>query len=138
MKGSFLKYDLRRVANQLYYPSYLSFESALSYYGVLSQVPYTQTFATVKKSKKMVLGGTEVEFTQLKNRLFFGYEIREGFNIARAEKALLDQAYLTARGKRRLSYDGLDLSSINPDRLKKYAQKFPPYALEKLKEYKIL
>ena len=36
------------IANQLYFPSYLSFESALSRYGIISQIPYTITFATRK------------------------------------------------------------------------------------------
>ncbi len=33
--------ELEKTANELYYPSYLSFESALSRYGILSQIPYT-------------------------------------------------------------------------------------------------
>ena len=38
--------DVPRIANALYLPSYLSFESALARYGILSQIPYTVTFAT--------------------------------------------------------------------------------------------
>src|SRR3989338_7011816 len=90
--------DVKKIANQLYYPSYLSFESALSLYGILSQIPYTQTFATLKKSKKMNLGATEVEYTQLKKELFFGYKLENGIYIAQPEKALLDTLYLVSRG----------------------------------------
>jgi predicted transcriptional regulator of viral defense system len=32
--------ELEKTANELYYPSYLSFETGLSRYGILSQIPY--------------------------------------------------------------------------------------------------
>lgn len=114
------------VANQLYYPAYLSFESALSRYGILSQVPYTQTFATIKKSKKIWLKETEIEYTQLKPELFFGYILAGGIYLARPEKALLDQLYLVSRGKRSLNLKELDLNIINKSALFKFAKKFPP------------
>lgn len=119
--------DVRKIANQLYYPSYLSFESALSDYGILSQIPYTQTFATNKKSKKMTIWNTEVEFTQIKNDLFFGYILNNSIYIAEPEKALLDQIYMASRGKRNLNLEELDLKNINKETLDKYAQKYPKY-----------
>ena len=128
----------KKIANQLYYPSYLSFESALSSYGILSQVPFSQTFATVKKSKKMNLGNTEIEFTQLKKELFFGYILDQGIYIAQPEKALLDTLYLVSRGKRTLNIDELDLKEINLKNLEEFAKKFPSYVIlqvDKVKEY---
>jgi len=113
------------VANQLYYPSYLSFETALAHYDILSQIPFTQTFATIKKSKKIWLRETEIEYTQLKKDLFFGYILTDGIYLARPEKALLDQLYLVSRGKRSLNMEELDLSGINKRILLQYAQKFP-------------
>jgi predicted transcriptional regulator of viral defense system len=44
------------LANLLYRPSYLSFESALARHGILSQIPYTITLATTRRSKKAILG----------------------------------------------------------------------------------
>lgn len=126
--------DVRKIAGQLYYPSYLSFESALSLYGILSQIPYTQTFATTKKSKKMVIRGSEAEFTHLKKDLFFGYILDQGFYLAEAEKALLDQLYVTARGKRTVNIEELDLKEINKMKLETYAKKFPPYIKKLLDE----
>ena len=38
------------IANYIYNPSYISLESALSYYGILSQFVYTITSITTKKS----------------------------------------------------------------------------------------
>jgi len=113
------------VANQIYTPSYLSFESALSRYGILSQFPYTFTFATNKRSKKLFLGETEIEYRQLKPDLFSNF-IREGdLLIAQPEKALLDQLYLISRGKTSISLDELDLSSLNKKKFIKMSKIFP-------------
>lgn len=134
----FSQVDVPKIANQLYYPSYLSFESALSRYGVLSQVPYTQTFATTRRSKKMTLWETKVEFRQLRKDLFFGYRMEGGVYIAELEKALLDQLYMVSRGRGSLNIEELDLKEVDKELLKKYAQKFPAYIkklLDKVEEY---
>lgn len=117
--------DLPCIANQLVYPSYLSFESALSRYGILSQVPYTLTFATTHRSRRLTLGDTVVEFHQLKRELFFGYTLADRLYVAEPEKALLDQLYLAARGLTSLALDELDLFSLDPNRLRVYGARFP-------------
>ena len=122
---------LARIANTLVYPSYLSFESALSRYGILSQVPYTLTFATPRRSRSLTLGGAAVRYHQLKSALFFGYGMSEGLYVAEPEKALLDQCYLAARGLADLAWDELDLSAINRDRLADHAVRFPPAVRER-------
>ena len=128
-KGIYVPYnakvDTQKVANQVYYPSYLSFESALNYYGILSQIPYTLTFATRKKSKKLVLKDTQVEYTQLANRLFFGYTLENGIYLATPEKALMDTIYLISKGKRTLNLEELYLKDIDKEKLKEISLKFP-------------
>ena len=115
---------IEKIANQLYYPSYLSFESALSYYGILSQLPYTQTFATTKSPKRFTLGETEIEFRQLKKELYFGYALKNNIYIAEPEKALLDQLYMVSRGKAALVIKELDLRPIKKSVLNEYAKQF--------------
>lgn len=135
---SLAEVDISRVANQLYYPSYLSFESVLSRYGILSQIPYTQTFATTKRSKKIIIWETEAEFRQLKPELFFGYITENGMYVAEPEKALLDQLYMVSRGKGSLALEELDLREINTTRFEAYAKKFPDYTkplVDKAKKY---
>lgn len=117
--------DPARIANQLLYPSYLSFEAALARCGILSQIPYTLTFATSHRSRRLLLGETPVIFHQLKPTLFFGYALKEGLYVADPEKALLDQIYLAVRGLSSVALDELDLSSLNPERLQAYAARFP-------------
>ena len=134
LESSSLK--IEKIANQLYYPSYLSFESALSYYGILSQIPYTQTFATTKPPKRFTLGETEIEFRQLKKELFFGYTLKDSIYIAEPEKALLDQLYMTSRGKAMLTVEELDLRMIKSSVLKKYAKQFPVGTQKLMQEIK--
>jgi len=127
-------FEPERIANQLYFPSYLSFESALSRYGVLSQIPYTLTFATPRKTKTISLGDREAQFRQLKKELFFGYTLREGIYIALAEKALLDTLYLASKGRLPLGKEGLNLKRLSKKRLRDFARRFPAATQRKLKE----
>lgn len=120
-------FDVEKIANELYFPSYLSFEQALSQYGILSQIPYTVTFATMRPTKKIVIANVAVEYSHLKKELFFGYILKNEKYIAEKEKALLDQLYMVQMGKRSIDIEELDLRNINKELLKKYAKKFPAF-----------
>jgi predicted transcriptional regulator of viral defense system len=126
--------DTAVLANLLYRPSYLSFESALSRFGVLSQIPYTVTLATIRRSKRTILDGTDVEYRQLRADLFFGYRIDNGLEIAEPEKALLDSLYLMKRGKLDLPLDELDLSGLSSAKLGSFGARFPGYVRTALAE----
>src|SRR4030043_1520491 len=69
---------IENVAAQLYIPNYLSFESALSRYGILNLIPYTITFPTPRKTRKYTLNGREIEFRQIAPPLYFGFEMKNG------------------------------------------------------------
>lgn len=127
-----------KAANELYFPSYLSFESALSKHGILSQIPYTLTFATTRPSKKIILENTQIEYRHLKRDLFFGYALENGIYVATPEKALLDELYLASRGKATIALEELDLREINVARMDEYAEKFPRYVtplIARVKEF---
>lgn len=131
-------FDIEKIANELYFPSYLSFEQALSQYSILSQVPYTQTFATTRPTKKMVIADVAVEFSHIKKELFFGYLLRNGKYIAEKEKALLDQLYMVSMGKRIIDVEELDLKDIDKIKLEEFAKRFPAQInplLDKVKRY---
>lgn len=115
------------VAAQIYIPNYLSFESALSKYGILNLIPYTLTFATTRKTRKYTLQKQEVEFRQIAPELFFGFEMRNGIYIATPEKAFLDQVYFVARGKATLDLDELDIKKLSSKTLEDYSKRFPAY-----------
>jgi predicted transcriptional regulator of viral defense system len=113
------------LASLLYQPSYISFESALNYYGILSQFPYETTSATPKKSQQKVVDEKIFTYNHLDKRLFWGYEKINDFLIALPEKALLDQLYLNSKGLKSLSLDEYDLSHINPIQFKQHLSLFP-------------
>lgn len=117
--------DIEKIANELYFPSYLSFEQALSQYSILSQIPYALTFATIRPTKKVVIRNIAVEYSNIKKGLFFGYTLKNGKYIAEKEKALLDQLYMVGMGKRSLDIEELDLKEINKEKFMEYAKKFP-------------
>lgn len=126
------------LANALYVPSYISFESALSYYGILSQFPYSTTSVSPKKTKKITVEGKEYNYTQISRKLYWGFRREGQIIIASPEKALLDMLYITSKGIRKVELDELDYSSINKKDFYKMCQKvkYRPF-LNKLKEIRL-
>jgi hypothetical protein len=63
-----------------------------------------------------------IEFSRITPRLFNGFEMRDGFNLALPEKALLDTIYL----RRHIPFhDELYLDNIDRDALMSMADSFP-------------
>ncbi len=117
--------DLERLGNEYCFPSYLSFESALARVGVLSQAPYVLSFATPRRSRRLKLSGTEIEYRQLRPGLFFGYELQNGVYVALAEKALCDQLYMKSLGRAELDVPSLNLKPIRTHVLAEFLRRFP-------------
>lgn len=96
--------------------SYISFENALQYYGMFDQMLSNVESVTNKVARKYRVQEKEFVFSQIKQKLYFGFTIVEaqGRNVlmAEKEKALLDMLYFRS-------------SSYNVD-----------LVLEKLKEYR--
>jgi len=109
---------VEEVACFLRIPSYVSCEWALNYHNIIFQVPVACTVITLSTSvgerNKVHYKGTVIEYSKISEKLFFGYETREGFNIAIPEKALLDAIYL--RGhipfEDELELENLDITKL--------------------------
>lgn len=114
------------LANRLYSPSYISFETALNFYGILSQFPHELSSATLKKTGSKKIMGRQYSYTHLKPELFFGFVKRDGFLIANPEKALLDQIYLAQKGWKKINPEEYDFSVIKKGRLKEYYSHYAP------------
>lgn len=112
------------LANWLYRPSYISLESALSFYGIITGFPYDITSITFKKSKRLDIEGKQFSFSQIAHHLFWGYEKKDNFLIADKEKALLDYVYFSLKGLKNLHFDDMELSEIDKQKLAVYAVKF--------------
>jgi predicted transcriptional regulator of viral defense system len=88
------------LAGSIYGPSYLSFEFALGYYGMIPEAVYTFTSATFEKKKKKTFinhFGTYTYRDVPSSVYSMGLEIIEegsyAFMIASREKAICDQLY---------------------------------------------
>lgn len=113
------------IANILHTPSYISFETALNFYGILSQFPYEITSATTDKSIRKTIHDTAYSYAHIQPSLFFGYQKKETHLVAEPEKALLDQLYFAARGLRQFPVDEYDLSAIDTSRFASYLSRVP-------------
>lgn len=95
--------DAFEIAQQLYGPSYISFESALSYHGWIPEAVYTTTSAAVKRgaSVRTPIGMFSYERTP-RDQFFMAVERKETqdslYLIAHPWKALAD--YMYARRKK--------------------------------------
>ena len=88
---------LYMLANRLYAPSYVSFESALTVYGLIPEGVYAVTSATSKKTARFATPAAEFSYRTMKPSPMFGYDVREGaygrYKIAEREKTVLDYLY---------------------------------------------
>lgn len=88
------------IANFIYSPSYVSLESALNYYSIMPDIPFSTTSVTTRKTKKFRTKGYGIfYYKHLKPDLFFGYKTilikkNYSYNIASQEKAIFDYFYL--------------------------------------------
>ncbi|HCC84637.1 MAG TPA: hypothetical protein DEP87_03060 [Candidatus Pacebacteria bacterium] len=126
--------QVEQTANQLYYPSYISFESALAIHGILSQQPFEISLATTQRSKHLILGDQSVVYHQVKPVYFFGFTLKSGRYIAEPEKALLDQLYLISRGQAINETNEWSLIGMDKEKLLSYAAIFPQSVQTKLPE----
>lgn len=94
------KYALWQTANLIYYPSYISLESALFYYELLPEAVFGATSISTNKTYKFDTPAGRFTYGHVKRNLFFGYHYHTSSDngistlIAEPEKALLDFFYL--------------------------------------------
>lgn len=95
--------NLIATANMLYKPSYVSFEYALSFYGLIPERVYTITSASTSRNKEFETPLARFSYTKVPLRAYpLGIEWKfdendGGYMIATAEKALCDKIYSDKR-----------------------------------------
>ena len=126
-KGKYLPADQKlnefEIANLLVSSSYISFESALSFFGILPQFPYVITSATAVKSQWLEVDNKDFEFSHISPALFWGYSQVNSALVAAPEKAMIDAAYLASKGLRKIDPAEWDLTGINRKVLSRYCRK---------------
>lgn len=128
-------------SNRLARPSYISLETALSYYGFIPEGVFAITAITTSKPRRMYAGENAFIYQNVKPQLFFGYKIIHYNNwpitFAEPEKAILDYLYLnpalnTLDDIKSLRLNkGQILSLLHQDTLLTYLQVFHCKALNK-------
>lgn len=114
---------LEEVSAYIYRPSYISLESALSRYGILSQIPQVLTCVTTKLPSVFNTSLGVIEYRQVKKGYFFGF-IKEGsYLIAEPEKAILDLFYLEGDKETVKRYSEFNFEGMNVKKLNRYAKK---------------
>ncbi len=116
------------IANKLYQPSYISFESALSFYGIIPETIFEIISATPRITREFTVNNLKFSYKKIKKDCFVGYQPKKIQNaiilIAEAEKALADLLYFVALGKRDFGYERVDLKKIKKQKLMNYAKGF--------------
>lgn len=132
----------RYVAGQIYSPSYISLHSALSFYGIIpEEVVQLTSVSTLKTATFKNAFGT-FQYQNVKESLFFGYEIKSladgrGVMMATPEKALLDLLYLNSYYKTEQDMEELRLdedylqNDLDSERLFDYASRFASKSLDR-------
>lgn len=97
-----LKFSRYFLANQLYSPSYVSLESALSFYNMIPEAVHAITSVTTKKTQRFENTYGSFQYHHIKPNLYSDYltaidERDLKFFIATKERALIDFFYFKAR-----------------------------------------
>lgn len=131
----------RYVASRIYKPSYISMQTALSFYGMIPEVVTDITSVSTLKTAEFTNEFGAYSYRTVKPELFFGFELRkmqDGRTIpfATPEKALLDFLYLYPEYNAaammldlRLDEDFL-INELDLTRLREYSSQFGSKALE--------
>lgn len=123
------------LANKIYSPSYISFETALSYYHLIPETVYSITSATSKSTREFYLRQMVFSYYKIKKEAYTGY-VPSQFNqetvfIALPEKAVCDYLYFVSLGKKKLN-DRLKLDGLDIKKIKKFGRLFQRKGLERI------
>lgn len=122
------------IANKIYPPSYISLESALSYYGFIPETTLQITSISTRKTNIFDTQFGVFSYKSVKSSLYFGYEILQNngrsIQFANPEKCILDYLYLHSAISNIQDFEGLRLnremikSRIDKDLMNKYLNQF--------------
>lgn len=154
-KGAFVRlkkglYALKRnlpsefaLANRIYSPSYISLDSALSFYNLIPETVYAVTSITTKLTREFEILNRLFEYRKIKKEAYTGYIPKtvsgEVVFIATPEKAVADFLYFVYLGKRVFN-ERLRLKKVNSLRLRNNLglfdqKKLIPFANRLLSQY---
>lgn len=129
------------VANRIYYPSCISLEKALKYYGLIPEEVFQITSVSTKKTAEFDTPIGNFGYRHISPKLFWGYKLVKiddsKFLIAEPEKAILDYLYLNPRLKTVDDFEGMRINEdsfveyIDIKKFQRYLEAFNNKALAK-------
>jgi len=90
-------------SNKIYEPSYISLETALSYYNLIPEGSFSQTAVSTRNTTTFISPLGNFSYKMIKPSIYFGYTLQKFnggiYKIAEAEKCLLDFLYFNPKFK---------------------------------------
>ena len=114
--------SLEEISAEIYRPSYVSLESALSRFGILSQIPLVLTCVTTRNTRTFNTSFGTIQYQRIQKKYFFGYQNQAGYSIADPEKAVLDFLYFHKQSESKSHISEWNLRSLDSRKLKSYAK----------------
>jgi predicted transcriptional regulator of viral defense system len=126
------------IANKIYKPSYISFETAMSHYRLIPESVYMITSASTRRTILLETPMARFSYRTIKPALFFGYSLLPGgIKVAFIEKAILDYFYINPAVRTADDFSSLRinreemLSRFDVERFTGYLQRFNQKRLSK-------
>jgi predicted transcriptional regulator of viral defense system len=129
------------IANKLYEPSYVSLESALSFYGIIPEGVYSIQSVSTRKTQVFNTPQGTFRYYSFKPSLYFGYHlmaeaVAHPYRLASREKAILDFLYLRsdidcAEALEALRWNRAELANLDRTLLNNYLSLFESRTLSK-------
>jgi predicted transcriptional regulator of viral defense system len=111
--------DLFFIANKIYVHSYISLETALSYYGLIPEGVFSVQSVTTLKTNTFTNSYGSFRYHNIKESAFIGYQLLPGtqgaIKIAFPEKAILDWLYFRTDIQ---SVEDIESARLNVETLK--------------------
>jgi predicted transcriptional regulator of viral defense system len=115
------------ISNIIVRPSYISLDTALSFYKIIPEVVYATTALTPRHARMLTALNQEFKYQHVSKKLYFGYQTHtvgaKKFLIATKEKALLDYLYYLVKGGNKIN-DRIRLNDIDWDIVAGYLKLF--------------
>lgn len=126
-KYSILNTNPFSLSSNIIFPSYISFFSAYSFYGLTTQIPSKFYVVSLKQKAPINFNGGSITFVKFKKENFFGYKrdvLENKFVfIAEVEKAILDSLYLPFYCPVSETFFAINNAKLNEKKLFQYAKK---------------
>ncbi len=125
--------DLFSIAGRLYTPSFVSLESALSFYRLIPDTVLSVTSVCTRKTRRINSPLCTFIYRSIQPQFFFGYEAKIGRNysflMASPERAVVDLLYLrrdisSAEDMRELRFDSEIFNELDPMKILDMAERF--------------